>query len=361
MANRPILIMAGGTGGHVYPALAVADYLHGRGIPLFWLGTRKGIESRVVPGKGYTLLTIHVSGLRGKGLIKWVFAPLIILVAVVQAMGLLIRIRPAAVLGMGGFASGPGGLAAWLMRIPLCVHEQNAIAGMTNRLLAPLACRVMQAFPETFTEKYAPHTTGNPVRNGIHAIPGPAERYPEHDSRLLRVLILGGSQGARALNEVFPRAMANLPDGIDIDIWHQCGERLLDETTRLYEQTGCKVKLVAFIEDMAAAYSWADLVISRSGALTVSEVAAAGVASVLIPFPFAVDDHQTANARYLSDSGAALLLPEHELDAGVLTELLADLYRDRKRLIGMAVKARQLSWPDATHRVAETCLEVAYA
>lgn len=353
--------MAGGTGGHVYPALAVADYLKEHDVPLFWLGTRKGLESRVVPEKGYTLFTINVGGLRGKGILKWLTAPFILALAVIQSLGVLIKTRPMVVLGMGGFASGPGGIAASVLRIPLCVHEQNAIAGLTNRLLAPFARVVMQAFPGAFAEKFGPQTIGNPVRKDIVLISKPADRYQQRTDQPMRILILGGSQGARALNRIAPEAIATLPEETRIETWHQCGERLYDETQAVYEKLAIDGKLDAFIEDMSAAYAWADLVICRAGALTVAELTAAGVASVLIPFPYAVDDHQTANARYLADEGAAILIPEEDLDATKLGHLLQELSANRRKLQSMAEKARELACPDATRRVAELCLKVAYA
>ena len=361
MRDRPILIMAGGTGGHVFPALAIADYLHQKGIPLFWLGTEKGLEARVVPEKGYKLFTITISGLRGKGLLKWLQAPVIVTVALLQAIIILIRLKPAVVLGMGGFVSGPGGLAAWLMRIPICIHEQNAIAGLTNRLLAPLAHCVMEAFPNTFPKKFMAIATGNPVRPEVCDVVVPEQRIRIDADLPMRVLVLGGSLGARKLNQVVPHTLSCLGPDIRIDIRHQTGSQHYAETESIYRSLNCEVQLESFIENMAEAYAWADIVICRSGALTVAELSAAGVASILVPFPYAVDDHQTANARFLVDAEAAILIQESDLDTNSLGRLLNDLYYTRQHLITMAKKARQLAKPEATRDVAESCLEVAYA
>jgi UDP-N-acetylglucosamine--N-acetylmuramyl-(pentapeptide) pyrophosphoryl-undecaprenol N-acetylglucosamine transferase len=361
MPHKPVLIMAGGTGGHVYPALAVADYLRRKQIPLFWLGTTKGLEARIVPARGYSLLTINVGGLRGKGIVKWLQAPFVLFLALMQTMLIFFRLKPAVILGMGGFVSGPGGVAAWLMRIPLCIHEQNAVAGLTNRLLAPLAQTVMQAFPGTFPEPVKAKLTGNPVRAEIIQIAAPEQRMHSGMSRKLKLLVLGGSQGARALNRLVPQALLKLPEDIKLEVRHQTGSQFHAETEALYRDVKCTMQLEPFIENMAAAYSWADLVICRAGALTIAELSAAGVASILVPFPFAVDDHQTANARFLSHQGAALLIQEQDLTSDRLCRLLADFYHARDHLLSMAQKARSLARPQATRDVAEYCLEAAYA
>ena len=353
--------MAGGTGGHVYPALAIADYLRRKGIALFWLGTKRGLEATVVPAKGYCLLTIHICGLRGKGLLKWILSPFILVFALLQSLLILMRIRPAAVLGMGGFVSGPGGMAAWLMRIPLCIHEQNAIAGLTNRILAPLASRVLQAFPETFPDSVHAQTTGNPVRTEIEHVPLPDVRMHINGRDPLRILVIGGSQGARKLNKIVAETLALLPREMHLEIRHQTGCKFFTETAALYNELNYKVHLEPFIEDMAAAYSCTDVVICRAGALTIAELAAAGAASILVPFPFAVDDHQTANAHFLAASGAALLLPEKDLTRENLGSLLQELYVSRPRLLAMAQRARAQAKPEATSDVAEACLEAAYA
>ncbi len=361
LENRPILIMAGGTGGHIYPALAVANCLRERGIPLLWLGTKTGLEAKIVPENGYQLLTINISGLRGKGIVRWLTAPLSILMAVVQSILLLSKQKPAAVLGMGGFASGPGGVAAWLMRIPLCIHEQNAVAGMTNRILAPLARIVMQAFPNTFASSINANVTGNPVREAIIEIASPEERFQNRVDDCLRILVVGGSLGARALNEVVPDALAILGEDINFQVKHQTGSRHLDSTRALYQSSGISVEPQAYIDDMAAAYVWADLVLCRAGAMTVAEIAAAGVAAILVPYPYAVDDHQTANALYLSGEGAAILIQETELNGQSLAQLFRDFSRNRNNILKMANISRSLSRPEATGQVADLCMEAAYA
>ena len=359
MKTNPIMIMAGGTGGHVYPALAVADYLRAKDIPLFWLGTPRGIENRVVPEQGIELLTVRVSGVRGKGLASKLVAPLKILAAILQALYICIRRRPAAVLGMGGFASGPGGIAAWLLRIPLLIHEQNRIAGTTNRILARFAVKVMQGFPETFEAGARVATTGNPVRREIVDLPGPKiAGTPDR----LNVLVLGGSQGARQLNQVVPPGLNRLQRRLKVNVWHQCGEKNHIQTERLYAGLQLdKVRVDPFITDMASAYGWADIVVCRAGALTIAELCAAGLASILIPFPHAIDDHQTANARYLSDAGAALLLPENELNEARIEDLLWQLCSTENRLFELARKTRIHAYPDAAQTVGAFCLEEAYA
>lgn len=355
MAPRPVLIMAGGTGGHVYPALAVAELLAAEGLPLLWLGTRQGLEARVVPQRGYRLLTILVSGLRRKGLGAWILAPLRVGLALLQSLLLLARHRPRLVLGMGGFASGPGGLAAWLLRIPLVIHEQNAVAGLTNRLLAPLAVRVLEAFPGTFPWRRRARHTGNPVRAEIAAVSPPAERLQGRSG--MRLLVLGGSQGAESLNRIVPEAIAKAAPA-DFSIWHQAGDVFAAQTARRYAESGIEARVEPFIEAMHEAYAWSDLVICRAGALTVAELAVAGCAAILVPYPYAVDDHQSLNARYLSDAGAALVVPQPELRPEALAVLLTELYRQPGRRLEMARLARDLGRPEAARTVAGQCLEV---
>jgi len=362
-ATQPtrILIMAGGTGGHVMPALAVARVLRSRGAQVSWLGTRRGLESRLVPEAGFDIAYVSVAGLRGKGALSWLAAPFKLTVALAQALRVVMRLRPAAVLGMGGFVTGPGGLASWLLRRPLLVHEQNAIAGLTNRLLAPLARRVLSAFPDTFAPGTKVEVTGNPVRADIARLAAPASRYAAHEGRL-RLLVVGGSLGARALNELIPAALARLEPGERPEVWHQCGQRLNEETRTAYAAAGLNAHIEPFIADMAEAYAWADLVVCRAGALTVSELAAAGVAALLVPYPYAVDDHQSANARFLADAGAAWLIQQRDLDAGHLAALLQELAgaEGHGRLLDMARAARALARPEAAERVAARCLEVAH-
>ena len=357
-AQRPVLIMAGGTGGHVFPALAVAAELSARGVAVAWLGTRRGLEARVVPQAGYPLETMRVSGLRGKGVLRLLLAPFMLSLALLQALVILWRLRPCAVLGMGGFASGPGGVIAWLLRRPLLVHEQNSVAGTTNRWLAPLARTVMVAFPGSLPAKRNPLHTGNPVRAAITRVPPPAERFARHDSTL-RMLVIGGSLGARALNETVPAAIQQLASARALQLHHQTGQDDVEKVRASYAAEGVDARVEAFVEDMAAAYAWADLVICRSGALTVAELAVVGVASVLVPYPYATDDHQTGNARFLADAGAAILMPQSTLSADNLASLLTDFLQQRDMLREMAGRARELALPDAARRVAELCLQAA--
>lgn len=358
MSRRPILITAGGTGGHVYPALAIALELRERGVPVLWLGTRRGLEARVVPAAGIPMAWLSVSGLRGKGWVRRLLAPFMLGWSGLQALWVLLRHRPRVVVGMGGFASGPGALTAWLLRIPVVIHEQNAVAGMTNRILARFARRVLEGFPQTFDSRVGATHTGNPVRREIAALPMPEQR-PLGTHERLHLLVLGGSQGAQALNEVLPKALRELAPNDRPEVWHQAGARTLQDTSEAYQRARINARVEAFIEDMAAAYAWADLVLCRSGALTVAELTAAGVGAVLVPFPHAVDDHQTANARFMSEAGAAVLLPQSELTPARVVGLITRLQHDRDRLRAMAKAARALAAPEATARVTRICLEVA--
>ncbi len=358
MSSRPILVMAGGTGGHVYPALAVARALQAKSREVVWLGTHRGLESRVVPEAGIDMEWISVKGLRRKGMLALIIAPLQLGWALVQSLAVIIRRRPAAVLGMGGFVSGPGGVAAWLTRRPLVIHEQNAAAGMTNRLLARLARVVLQAFPGSFHSSITAETVGNPVREDISAISPPAERFGERRGRL-RLLVLGGSQGALALNRTVPAAMALLDSEVRPEIRHQCGERTLQAAKDAYASNQIAVELLPFIDDMAEVYSWADLVVCRAGALTVAELCAAGVPALFVPYPAAVDDHQTANARPMEAAGAAAIIPESDLTPELLASLLRDWLQSRAILMQRAEKARELAQPDSLQRIAELCLEQA--
>ena len=357
-AARPVLIMAGGTGGHVFPALAVAKRLQARGAPVAWIGTRNGLEATLVPKAGIPLEWIDVSGLRGKGLGRKLRMPFMLGRALGQALAILRRLRPRVVLGMGGFASGPGGMMARLLGIPLVVHEQNAIAGLTNRGLSRFANRVLEAFPGTFPSVRQAQTVGNPVRDSISALPPPAERFARRAGQP-RLLVLGGSQGARALNILVPQALARLGDDERPEVWHQAGGQLHEAAAAAYREAGVTARLTPFIEDMADAYGWADLVLCRAGALTIAELAAAGVGAVLVPFPFAVDDHQTANARFLEQGGAALVRQQVGLDADRLAATLRALLGDRARLLAMAAAARNLAKIEAAEQVALACLEQA--
>jgi UDP-N-acetylglucosamine--N-acetylmuramyl-(pentapeptide) pyrophosphoryl-undecaprenol N-acetylglucosamine transferase len=355
---RPVLIMAGGTGGHVFPALAVARELSALGVPVSWLGTRRGLEARVVPAAGFSLNLIRVTGLRGKGALRLLLAPFMLLFAMLQALVVFLRIRPAVVLGMGGFTAGPGGVVAWLLRRPLLIHEQNSVPGTTNRLLAPLARRVLEGFPGSLPARYQPLHTGNPVRADIAALPGPRERFRGREGEL-RLLVVGGSLGAQVLNRVVPEAVGGLPEGLSLRVHHQTGRADEAAVREHYAGLGDAARVEAFIDDMAAAYAWADLVVCRAGALTVAELAAAGLPSILVPYPHATDDHQTGNAGYLAGAGAAILLPQSGLNAMTLGAELQRLGGDRETLLEMASRARRLAMPDAAQQVARLCLEVA--
>ncbi|MBK8751238.1 MAG: undecaprenyldiphospho-muramoylpentapeptide beta-N-acetylglucosaminyltransferase [Candidatus Competibacteraceae bacterium] len=350
--------MAGGTGGHVFPALAVAERLQAQGVPVVWMGTRHGLEATLVPKAGIPMEWIGVAGLRGKGLGQKLAMPLMIGRALWQARVILQRLQPRVVLGMGGFASGPGGLMTWWLGIPLVVHEQNAIAGLTNRILARIASQVLEAFPQTFPAARRALTVGNPVREPIATLPPPAQRFAGREGRL-RLLVLGGSQGALALNQLVPQALALLSDDQRPEVWHQAGGQLHQAAEAAYRKAGITARLTPFIEDMAEAYSWADLVMCRAGALTIAELAAAGVGAVLVPFPFAVDDHQTANAHFLAQGGAALLVQQAELTAERLAAILSDLLGDRTQLLRMAEAARSLAKIEAAEQVARVCLQQA--
>lgn len=351
---RPVLIMAGGTGGHVFPALAVADELRARGIPVVWLGTKAGIESRLVPQAGYPIEWMSITGLRGKNTITLLLAPVRISMACWQALSVLQRRKPCAVLGMGGFASGPGGLMAWLTRKPLLVHEQNAIAGLTNKILARFARVVMQAFPGVFLQAF---TTGNPVRQSICAIEEPAQRLARKATAKLRILIVGGSLGAVKLNEIIPLALNKIDSAQRPEIIHQTGLKNIEATKSAYDSANVEASIEAFIDDMPTAYQWADLVICRAGAMTVFELAAAGVASILVPYPHAVDDHQTHNAHYLEKNGAAMIRQQHELSVDWLVDVINDLSSNRKKLLEMAVAARKLAIPGSAKTIADACLQ----
>ena len=358
MSSRPILVMAGGTGGHVYPALAVARALQANSRDIVWLGTHRGLESRVVPEAGIDMEWISVKGLRRKGVLALIIAPLQLGWALLQSLAVIIRRRPAAVLGMGGFVSGPGGVAAWLTRRPLVIHEQNAAAGMTNRLLARFARVVLQAFPGSFNSNVIAETVGNPVREDIAAVSPPADRYANRQGPL-RLLVLGGSQGALALNRVLPAALAMLDVDVRPLVRHQCGERTLQLAKDAYEQNNVDVELLPFIEDMAEVYAWADLVVCRAGALTVAEICAVGLPAIFVPYPAAVDDHQTANAGPMKDAGAAVIIQESELTPELLASLLRDWLQSRASLMQKAERARALAEPDSLRRITEHCLEQA--
>jgi UDP-N-acetylglucosamine--N-acetylmuramyl-(pentapeptide) pyrophosphoryl-undecaprenol N-acetylglucosamine transferase len=353
-----VLIMAGGTGGHVFPALAVARLLRERRCEVVWVGTQRGLEARVVPANGFTIEWLSVTGLRGKGFLAWLLAPWRLTVAVLQALGILRRRKPAVVLGVGGFVTGPGGLAAWLTRCPLLIHEQNAIAGLTNRWLARLAREVLEAFPGSFPAGVRARCIGNPVRRDIAELPAPEARFAGRNGPV-RVLVIGGSLGASRLNTQVPRALALMPTALRPTVRHQAGERGLGEAKRAYAEVGVVALIEPFIEDMAAAYGWADLVVCRAGAITVSELAAAGLGAILVPYPAAVDDHQTYNARFLTEAGAAVLIADADLEAQRLCAELTHLTAERNRLLDMARRARNRALPEAADQLTRAVLQAA--
>ncbi len=355
--------MAGGTGGHVFPALAVAETLRGKGVRIVWLGTKNGIEADLVPKAKFDIEWINIKGVRRSGLLRKIILPLTLLRAVCQSVKVILRQRPDALLGMGGFVSGPGGLAGWLLRKPLLIHEQNAVAGMTNSCLASIACFVMSGFPDTFAAKKV-SWMGNPVRESIRRLPEPAIRLQNRDNAL-RVLVAGGSQGASVFNEKLPGIFASCAEGLPLVIRHQCGRNNFATVTGLYQQNQHKrisnVEVSEFIDNMANAYEWCDLVICRAGAMTVSEVTAAGVCAVFVPYPHAVSDHQTANARYVVDGNAGFLVAQEHLDTDHLKPVLTLFSNQRERLLQMSQASRQLAKPNATEEVTSKCIEVLYA
>ena len=353
-SDGPVMILAGGTGGHIFPGLAVAKVLRARGVPVTWLGADGAMETRLVPQHDIAIDTLAISGLRGKGKLALLGAPVRVLRAI-RAAGFVLRERkPRAVVSFGGFAAGPGGLAARLMQLPLLVHEQNRAPGMTNKVLSRFARRVLTGFPGSFAGEEA---VGNPVRAEIAAVPAPAERFAGR-SGSLRLLVLGGSQGARVLNNAVPNALAALGHP-DVEVRHQCGEKLRAEAEAAYAQAGVRASVEPFIADMAAAYAWADLVVCRAGASTLAELCAVGVGSVLVPFAAAVDDHQTRNAEYLVQAGAAVLLKQDDALAEHLQPVLRQLLADPARRLAMAQAARGLAKPDAAERIADIILEEA--
>ena len=349
--SQRIVIMAGGTGGHVFPALAVAQNLQASGWQVSWMGTQKGLEARVVPANQIEIDWMTVEGIRGKGLLSKVKAGFKLIQACLQARRILKQRRPDLVLGMGGFVAGPGGLMARYLGIPLIIHEQNRVPGTTNRWLVKLAARqVLQAFPDSFPAAVKAKTVGNPLRAAL--IAQAAQTRPIND-QTLRILVIGGSQGAKVLNENVPAALAGLPE---VEIRHQTGAVMQAEVANHYQQLAQAAEVQAFIEDMASAYAWADLIICRSGAMTISEIAVFGLPAILVPLQNAIDDHQTANARYLADANAAVILPQTQLSPAKLREIILEVLPKRHR---MREAALSLALPQATQSVADICLEVA--
>ena len=345
-----IMIMAGGTGGHVFPALAVAQEMRERGWEVSWLGTRKGLESRVVPAHDIAIDWLAVEGMRGKGMLSKLTAAFKLIQACLQARRILRQREPNVVLGMGGFVAGPGGLMAKMLGIPVVIHEQNRVPGTTNRLLVKLAAhKVLEAFPGSFPASVQAICTGNPLRKAFIGLPEKAE-WPPQAGRHLRILVLGGSLGAKALNDNVPEALSAV---VGLDVKHQTGPAMQAEVSEHYAKLGMQAEVEAFIEDMAAAYQWADLIICRAGAMTVSEVAACGLPAIFVPFPHAIDDHQTANARYLSEAGAALLLPQPELNAENLRKVVEQTMTSLPNMSRIAKSKARLA---ATQAVADICV-----
>lgn len=351
--SRSILIMAGGTGGHIFPALAVADILRAQGWRVTWLGAPDSMEADLVPRHSYEMAWVRFSGVRGKGLLRLLRLPFDLLRAMWQSASAIFRVRPDVVLGMGGYITFPGGIMAALLRRPLVIHEQNSIAGLSNRALAHIAQKVISGFPDVLPRAI---WCGNPVRSDIAALPAPGQRYSARSGKL-NVLVVGGSLGARAINETLPQALALLPPEMRPNVLHQTGKQHYAAVKQAYQQAGVEAEVKPFMDEMARHYGNADLVICRAGALTVAELAAAGVASILIPFPFAVDDHQTRNAEFLSKHDAAVLLPQSELSVAKLAQLLQEL--NREKLLAMALQARDLAKAGAAAAVAAICAEVA--
>lgn len=357
-AQAPVLIMAGGTGGHIFPGLAVAAALRARGVPVVWLGARGGMETRIVPQHAFELRTVPVAGLRGKGAAARLAAPWMLARALVGAWRVLRATRPRSVLSLGGYAAGPGGLAAWLQRRPLLVHEQNRVPGFTNRILARCARKVMSGFPDAYAANVRAEWTGNPVRSEIAALPPPATRFAGRVGTP-RLLVLGGSLGARTLNLGLPGALALMPRDRRPQVRHQCGEAHLAATRAAYAQQAVEASVEPFIADMAEAYAQADLVVCRAGALTLAELAAAGLGAILMPFPYAVDDHQTRNAEGFVAVGAAELVQDRDFEPSRFASLLERLLGDAGKRLAMAEAARTLARPDAAAVIAQRCLEVA--
>ena len=351
VTQGPVMIMAGGTGGHIFPGLAVAGALRKRGLQVVWLGSEGGMETRIVPEQGFCIETLAIKGLRGKGALSLLKAPITVAAAVMAANRIIKRHRPAAVISFGGYTAGPGGVAAWMQGRPLLVHEQNRAPGMTNRLLARIADKVMSGFPGSF-DTVAHSTVGNPVRTEISALPAPDARFAGREGAL-RILVLGGSQGARALNTVLPSVLAGIAGRVAFEVRHQCGAKLLDETRAAYRAANVEASVEAFIQDMAEAYGWADVVIGRAGALTVAEICAAGIASILVPLPTAVDDHQAGNADFLKQHGGGIWFRQ---DAGLeenLKQALISIGGDSGKRLRMANAARACAFPRAADDVVD--------
>jgi UDP-N-acetylglucosamine--N-acetylmuramyl-(pentapeptide) pyrophosphoryl-undecaprenol N-acetylglucosamine transferase len=344
--------MAGGTGGHVFPGLAVAKQLQILGCSVNWLGTRKGIEAELIPSANIPIDYIQINGVRGKGVKGLILAPFKIISAIIQSITILRKLKPSCVLGMGGFVAGPGAIAAKLLGIPLVIHEQNAIPGTTNKILSKVANRVLAAFPDTFSKATNAIVVGNPVRSGFEK-----EVTEISNDRPMHLLVLGGSLGAKAINEILPQLIQSLH--FEVELWHQTGRAHFELTKDIYGNNVMGAKIEPFINDMAKAYQWADIVICRSGAMTVSEVAVAGLPAIFIPYPHAIDDHQTANAQWMVRNNAAYLLPQSEMSIEKLSEILTEINANRDKLEKMKMNAKRMGIHNAAERVAQYCMELA--
>ncbi len=364
MSKRPkLLVMAGGTGGHIFPGIAVAEHLQAQGWDIHWLGTAKRMEATLVPKHGFDISFINIAGVRNKGVMSLIKIPFKLLQSVMQSIKVIREIKPDVVLGMGGYASAPGGLAAWLLGKPLILHEQNAVAGMSNRYLSCLASKVFSAFPNAFKPRVKATVVGNPIRKEITALlqESLAEQLDDNDNEIStkNVLIVGGSLGAEILNQLVPQAMKQLK-GLSFSVWHQTGKHKLNDVVQAYKETDLpsdNVKITEFIDNMSGAYQWADVVVCRAGALTVSELAIAGKPAIFVPLPHAVDDHQTKNAQYLVDKGAAKLLPQGSLTSMEISQTLNTLCVTKKSLLQMSKAAKAAAFTDATEKVAMACIE----
>ncbi len=354
MNAKTYLLMAGGTGGHVYPALATAKALQHSGDSVVWMGSNNGMEQAIVRAEGIPFNGLSIKGLRGKGALSFVLAPFRLLYSLIQALNVMRKVKPDCVLGMGGFASGPGGVAARLFGKPLVIHEQNSVAGMTNRCLSRIANQVLEAFPHSFPAEVDAQLTGNPLRADIAQMYYEAKPLVEA-GKTVKILVLGGSLGAVRLNESVPLAISSLEEGIRPEVWHQTGKHKYAETEACYQREGVTARVTEFIDEMDEAYRWADFVICRAGALTISELCAVGLGAILVPYPYAVDDHQTLNAVTMESAGAAWILPQQDLDPGTLAGILAPLLQKPERIQKLSNAAKKLGKPDATELVATAC------
>jgi len=355
-----LMVMAGGTGGHIYPALAIAKQLEEKGVSIVWLGTREGLEARVVSQNDIDIEWIDIKGVRGTGLIRWIKLPLQLSKAIFQAIAIFNRRKPDALLSMGGFVAGPGGIAGRFKRIPLILHEANTIVGLTNRVLAKIATKVMCGFPNTKGLSNSAEVVGNPVRKNIVDLHKSNSRLT-NDATKLNLLIVGGSQGALSLNQTLPRAISQIDPSICPEIRHQTGKGRSSEVNENYKKFGLKVDVHEYLDDMAESYQWADLIICRAGAMTIAEITTAGLPALIVPYPFSAGDHQVFNAQYLVDNNAAELLLHEHLTSESLAQKLSDLLSDRSRLAQMSTSTLALANTDATERAVKVCEQVLYA